>query len=74
MIHYHSDSNYLRYAPIYVKCAIVAGCAFLIGILFAYSYNSISPMPGEMDSLSRNPVCTQEQTGSRTYMSEKTAK
>ena len=25
-------------------------------------------------SLSRNPVCTQEQTGSRTYMSEKTAK
>ena len=21
MIHYHSDSNYLRYAPIYVKCA-----------------------------------------------------
>ena len=24
-------------------------------------------------SLSRNPVCTQEQTGSRTYMSEKTA-
>lgn len=22
-------------------------------------------------SLSRNPVCTQEQTGSRTYMSEK---
>lgn len=51
MIHYHSDSNYLRYAPIYVKCAIVAGCAFLIGILFAYSYNSISPMPGEMESL-----------------------
>ena len=25
-------------------------------------------------SLSRNPVCTQEQTGSRTYMSKKTAK
>ena len=25
-------------------------------------------------SLSRNPVCDQEQTGSRTYMSEKTAK
>ena len=25
-------------------------------------------------SLSRNPVCTQEQTGSRTYTSEKTAK
>ena len=25
-------------------------------------------------SLSRNPICTQEQTGSRTYMSEKTAK
>ena len=50
MIHYHSDSNYLRYAPIHVKCAIVAGCAFLIGILFAYSYNSISPMPGEMES------------------------
>ena len=25
-------------------------------------------------SLSRNPVCTQEQTGSQTYMSEKTAK
>ena len=25
-------------------------------------------------SLSRNPVCTQKQTGSRTYMSEKTAK
>ena len=50
MIHYHSDSNYLRYAPIYVKCAIVAGCAFLSGILFAYSYNSISPMPGEMES------------------------
>ena len=25
-------------------------------------------------SLSRNPDCTQEQTGSRTYMSEKTAK
>ena len=28
----------------------------------------------EYFSLSRNPVCTQEQTGSRTYMSEKTAK
>ena len=28
----------------------------------------------DVGSLSRNPVCTQEQTGSRTYMSEKTAK
>lgn len=27
-----------------------------------------------VSSLSRNPVCTQEQTGSRTYMSEKIAK
>ena len=28
----------------------------------------------DVGSLSRNPVCTQEQTGSRTSMSEKTAK
>ena len=41
----------------------------------------IAPFRGESNhqftggySLSRNPVCTQEQTGSRTYMSEKTAK
>nr|WP_302658086.1 FtsK/SpoIIIE domain-containing protein [uncultured Dysosmobacter sp.] len=47
---YHSDSNYLRYAPIQIKLAISAGCAFLIGILFAYSYNSISPAQGEMES------------------------
>ena len=32
------------------------------------------PETGLRFSLSRNPVCTQEQTGSRTYMSEKTAK
>lgn len=50
MIYYHSDSNYLRYAPIQIKLAISAGCAFLIGILFAYSYNSISPAQGEMES------------------------
>ena len=50
MIYYHSDSNYLQYAPIQIKLAISAGCAFLIGILFAYSYNSISPAQGEMES------------------------
>lgn len=50
MIYYHTDSNYLQYAPIQIKLAISAGCAFLIGILFAYSYNSISPAQGEMES------------------------
>ena len=35
---------------------------------------AVDCMPVSRYSLSRNPVCTQEQTGSRTYMSEKTAK
>ena len=36
--------------------------------------NKSREIPSTYFSLSRNPVCTQEQTGSRTYMSEKTAK
>ena len=36
--------------------------------------NSVPGLSLPFGSLSRNPDCNQEQTGSRTYMSEKTAK
>ncbi len=44
--------------------------------MYSLLYRKTSPASLETGdaSLSRNPVCTQEQTGSRTYMSEKTAK
>ena len=55
----------------------VLSCSLLLRSIYTKMGKTVPRIPCAVPSclsLSRNPVCTQEQTGSRTYMSEKTAK